>query len=138
MLSFSFVNMYLHHLKFYIVCTNSRRYVCCSESYVVSNECGERTPALCNLSDCVDAHGGEVMYFWCFCFRGELGFLDCDNICMCVVNKHFEPVELIFNSVYVDLKYYEWTFSYLRHTRIPWLYLVLGSVCLFLGSVCLQ
>ena len=24
------------------------------------------------------------------CFRGELGFQDCDDICMCVVNKHFE------------------------------------------------
>ena len=45
----------------------------------------------------VGEHSGEVMYFGCFCFRGELGFLDCDDICMCVV----------FNSVYVDLKYNE-------------------------------
>ena len=27
------------------------------------------------------------MYFWCFGFRGELGFLNCDDVCMCVVNK---------------------------------------------------
>ena len=27
------------------------------------------------------------MYFGCFDFRGELGFLNCDDICMCVVNK---------------------------------------------------
>ena len=36
---FSVVNVYLEHLKFCVVCINSRRYVCCSESDVVSNEC---------------------------------------------------------------------------------------------------
>ena len=41
------------------------------------------------------------MYFWCFGFRGELGFLNCDDVCMCVVNKQFELLE----SVYVDLPY---------------------------------
>ena len=40
------------------------------------------------------------MYFGCFGFRGELGFLNCDDVCMCVVNKQFE-------SVYVDLQYDE-------------------------------
>ena len=40
----------------------------------------------------VGAHGCEVMYFWCFCFRG---FLDCDDICMYVVNKNFELLFLI-------------------------------------------
>ena len=39
------------------------------------------------------------------CFRGELGFLNCDNICMCVVNKQFEVLEFIFDSVYVALQY---------------------------------
>ena len=48
------------------------------------------------------AHGG--MYLRRFCFRDELGFLNCDDICMCVVNKHFELLEFVFNSVYVDLK----------------------------------
>ena len=24
------------------------------------------------------------------CFRGELGFLNCDDICICVANKQFE------------------------------------------------
>ena len=62
-------------------------------------------PNLCNLS--VRTHGGEVMYFRCFCFRGELGCLDCDDICMCGVNKHFELLEFVFNSIYVDLKYNE-------------------------------
>ena len=28
---FSVVNVYLDHLKFYVVCINSRRYVCCRE-----------------------------------------------------------------------------------------------------------
>ena len=32
------------------------------------------------------AHCCKVMYFWCFGFRGELGFLNCDDVCMCVVN----------------------------------------------------
>ena len=41
------------------------------------------------------------------CVRGELGFLNYDDICMCVVNKQFELLEFVFNSVYVDLKYCE-------------------------------
>ena len=38
----------------------------------------------------IGTHGGEVMYVGCVCFRGELGFLKCDDICMCFVNKQFE------------------------------------------------
>ena len=45
------------------------------------------------------------MYFWCFGFRGELGFLNCDDVCMCVVNKQFELLEFVSESVYVDLQY---------------------------------
>ena len=67
------------------VCINHRRYVCCSECYVVSNnECDEPTTCLVQP---IGAHGGEVMYFGSFYFNGELCFLNCDNICMCVVNK---------------------------------------------------
>ena len=40
-----------------------------------------------------------------FCFRGELGFLNSDYICMCVLNKQFKLIEFVFNSVYVDIKY---------------------------------
>ena len=47
---FSVVNVYLDHLKFYVVCINSRRYVCCSECDVVSNECNEPTSSLVHLS----------------------------------------------------------------------------------------
>ena len=53
----------------------------------------------------IGAHCCEVMYFGCFGFRGELGFLNCDDVCMCVVNKQFELLEFVFDSVYVDLQY---------------------------------
>ena len=53
------------------------------------------------------------MYFGNFFFRGELGFMNCDAICMCVVNKY------CIDSVYVDLQYDE---IYLTFTA--------GSVCL--------
>ena len=75
---------------------------------VISNEGDEPT----------SCHGGdEDMYFLCFCFRGELGFLDCDDICMCVVNKHFGLLEFVFNSV--DLKYNEISLTFTA-----------GSLCL--------
>ena len=38
------------------------------------------------------------MYFGGVCFRDEPGFLNCDDICMCVVNKQFEILEFVFNS----------------------------------------
>ena len=47
------------------------------------------------------------MYVWCVYFRGELGFLNYDDICMCVVIKQFELLEFVFDSVYVDLQYDE-------------------------------
>ena len=53
----------------------------------------------------IGAHCCEVMYFVCFGFRGELGFLNCDDVCMCVVNKQFELLEFVSESVYVDLQY---------------------------------
>ena len=99
---FSVVNVYLDHLKFCAVCINGRMYVCCSECNV-SNECNE--PTSCHVQP-IGTHGGEVMYFGCDCFRGVLGFLNCD-ICMCVVNKQFELLEFVFDPVYVDLQYVE-------------------------------
>ena len=97
---FSDVNVYHDHLKFCVVCINSRRYVCCSECDGVSNE-----PTSC-LVPPIGAHCCEVMYFGCFGFRGELGFLNCD-VCMCVVNMQFERLEFVSESVYVDLQYDE-------------------------------
>ena len=51
-------------------------------------------PALCNLS----ARTVVKLYtFGCFSFRGELGFLNCDDICMCVVIiKQFQLFELFW------------------------------------------
>ena len=88
---FSVVNVYLDHLKFCVVCINSRRYVCC-------NECNEPTSCLVQP---IGVHCCEVMYFGCVVFRDELGFLNCD-VCMCVVNKQFELIEFVSESVYVD------------------------------------
>ena len=113
---FSVVNVYLNHLKFCVVCINRRRYVCCNKCNVVSNECNESTSCLVQP---IGAHRGEVMYFGCFGFRGDLGFLNCDDVCMCVVNKQFELLEFVSESVYVDLQYDE---IYLTFTS--------GSVCL--------
>ena len=36
-----------------------------------------------------------------------LGFLNYDDIFMCVVNKQFQLLEFVIDSVYVDLQYYE-------------------------------
>ena len=98
------VNMYIDHLKFCDVCINDRGYVCCGECYVVSNECDETTSCLMQP---IDAHCCAVMYFGCFYFRGELGSLNCDDICMCVVYKQFELLDFVYDSVYVDLQYNE-------------------------------
>ena len=85
---FTVVNVYLDHLKFWFVCNDSRRYGCMS-CLVQPN----------------GAHCKEVMYFGCFGFRSELGFLNYNDVCMCVVNKQFELLEFVSESVYVDLQY---------------------------------
>ena len=113
---FSVVNVYLDHLKFCVVYINSRRYVCCSECNVVSNECNEPTSCLVQPTG---AHCREVMYFGCLGFRGEPGFLNCDDVCMCVVNKQPEFLEFVSETVNADLQYDE---TSLTSTA--------GSVCL--------
>ena len=45
------------------------------------------------------------MYFGGVCFRGELDFLNCQDICVCVLNEQFELLEFVFYSVSVDLQY---------------------------------
>ena len=52
----------------------------------------------------IGLHCCDVMYFGYFGFSGELDFLNCDDVCMCVVNKKFEE-EFLFDSVYVNLQY---------------------------------
>ena len=94
---FSVVNGYLDHLKFCVVCINSRRYVCCSECNVVSNECNE--PSSC-LVQPIGAHCREVMYFGCFGFKGELGFLNCDDV--------LEISSLSFSHFYCWVSVFVW------------------------------
>ena len=96
---FNVVNVYLDHLKFCVRCYNGRRYVCCSECNVVSNECDEPTPCLVQP---VGTHGGAVMYFD-FSLGGKPCFLNYDDICMCVVNKALKLIEFVFDFVDVDL-----------------------------------
>ena len=60
-------------------------------------------PDLCDISVVTVVK----FYLWSFCFMGELGFLNCDDICMCVANKQFELLEFVFDSMYVDLQYDE-------------------------------
>ena len=96
--------MYLYHLKFCVVSIDGRRYVCCIECNVVSNECNE--PTSCVVQP-ICSHCCKIMYFGSLGFRGELGFMNCDNVCMCVVNKQFELLKFVFYSVYVDLQYDE-------------------------------
>ena len=64
------------------------------------------------------------MYFGCLDFRGELGFRKCDDVCMCVVNKQFELLEFVFESVYVDLQYDEISLTFTAG------YVCLCSVCI--------
>ena len=66
----------------------------------------------------IGAHCCEVMYFGCSDFRGELSFLNCDDVCMFVVNKQFELLEFV--SVYVNLQYDEISLTFTA-----------GSVCLY-------
>ena len=46
---FSVVNVYLDHLKLWVVCIDCRMYACCSECNVVSNECKEPEQSLSAL-----------------------------------------------------------------------------------------
>ena len=52
------------------------------------------SPTSC-LVQPIGTHRGEVMYFGCVCFR----------VSVCVANKQFELLEIVFNSVYVGLQY---------------------------------
>ena len=109
---FSIVNVYLDHLKFCVVCINGRRHICCGECYVVSDE---PTPALCKLS----LHTVVKLCTLGVLTWGELGYLNCDDICMCVVNKQFERLKFVLGSIYVDLQYDDISLTFTS-----------GSVCL--------
>ena len=78
----------------------------------------------------IGSHCCEVMYFGYFGFRGELGFLNCDDVSMCVVNTQFELLEFVFDSVYVDLQYDEISLAFTAGS------VSLCCVCGSLWSVC--
>ena len=95
-------------ITFYVLCCSVNGSVCivCCVSDSVCELFGEtiRNKFGCG---CYCIVGGEVMYFRCFCFRGKLGFMNCYDICMCVINRPSELLEFVFDSVYVDLQYDE-------------------------------
>ena len=72
--------------------------------------------ALCNLSVRTAV---KLCVFGCFGFRCEFGFLNFDDVCMCVVNKQFKLLEFVSESVYVDLRYDEISLTFTA-----------GSMCL--------
>ena len=84
---FSVVNVYLDHLKFSVLIVEGMSVVVNVMLSLMSVM--SPPPALCNLlvrtavKLCIFG-----MYFGGF--RGELGFLNCDDVYMCVVNKQFE------------------------------------------------
>ena len=73
-------------------------------------------PTLCNLL----ARTVVKLCTFGVCFRGELGFLNCDDICMCVMNKQFEFLEFVFDSVYVDLQYDEISLTFTAGSVLVW------------------
>ena len=56
--------------------------------------------------------------------------MNCDDVCMCVVNKQFELLEFVFDSVYVDLQYDEISLTFTAGS------VSLCCVCGRLWSVC--
>ena len=98
-----------------MLCINSRRYVCCSECNVVSNECNEPTSyPILSVRTAV-----KLCILAVLALRVSLVFLNCDDVCMCVLNKQFELLEFVSESVYVDLQYDEISLTFTA-----------GSVCL--------
>ena len=94
---FSVINLYVDHLKFFVVCTNGRGYVCCSECSTVFFG-DQPTPVLCNLSVRTVENLCTLGFFALWVGPG---FLNCDNICMCVVKKQFELLEFVFNNLII-------------------------------------
>ena len=64
------------------------------------------------------------MYYGCVCFRGELGFLNWDDICVGVVNNQFELLEFVFDSVNVDLQYDNISLTFTAVSVVMWSSLV--------------
>ena len=98
---FSVVNVYLDDLKFCVFMVEGMSVVVNIMLSLMSVM--SLPPAMCNLS----LHTVVKLCTLFFYFRGELRFLNCDDVCMCVVSKQFELLEFVSESVYVDLQYDE-------------------------------
>ena len=99
------------------------------ETFKQARMSGSTTAHPC-LVQHICAHGDEVVdFFVSFCFRCELGFLNCDNICMCVLNKQFELPKFVLNSVYVDLKYNVISLTFTAGSSLICLWGCLGTLC---------
>ena len=48
-----------------------------------------------------------LMYLFVLFVACLTEFVNCDDVCMCVVNNQFELLEFVIDSVYVDLHYDE-------------------------------
>ena len=84
---FNVVNIYLDHLKFYVVCIYGRRYVCCSECYVFPTEFGD--PASYLVVFCIFRYA-VVKLCTLDVFALGISLVSwIKMICMCVVNNHF-------------------------------------------------
>ena len=59
-----------------------------------------RPPAVCKLSARTVV---KLCICWCVIYKGGLGFPNCDDIYMCVVDKQFELLEFLFDFVYVEI-----------------------------------
>ena len=97
---FSVLNVYLDHLKLCVLMVEGMSVavnVMLSLMSVMSPP-----PVVCNLSARTVV---KLCTLGVFALGVSLGFLNCDDICMCVVNKQFELLEFVFDSVYVDLQY---------------------------------
>ena len=74
---FSVVNVYIDHLKFGVMCIYGRRYVCCSECEVVSNECDEPTPCLVQAIGAGVGDGGSEVVVSAGCEYGWYTWFRC-------------------------------------------------------------
>ena len=81
---FSVVNVYLDHLKLCVLMVEGMSVVVNVMLSLVSVM--SPPTALCNLMVRTVV---KLCTLGVFAFMGELGFLYCDDICMCVVNKQF-------------------------------------------------
>ena len=68
------------------MCINGRMYVCCSECYVVFNECDEPIPDLYDLSVRTVV---KLCTLGCFyLFRGAFGFMNYDHMLLLSTHSH--------------------------------------------------